>query len=1046
MVWNGWVRAALSVAAMLLVIGPTLSAQTPLRDQAVVRLTFDEPSGPALDTATVGNGPDHGQLANDIPRVTSPFWSQTAGKALQLDQGRQHAVEIPDSPDVDRPDGVSFSLLAINLLPANDGGYHALVAKRGANSTNYGINFVVQGDNYQVYIHDGAGYRVAHYKTSEALPLRKLVHVTATYQIADAPGHDADADVDDMRVQYFVNGQPSTPTAATGGFVQGTEAWFVDIKPAGLLNDYPLTIGRSEPGIEFLSAVVDEFLLFPRALSPEEARQLFLEVGGPNVEELIKLDQPGVAAIPDVVRLSQPGITIGTATQLAIVGKNLARNPKVLVAAEGVSANVVGETNDDRVNVKFDVALTALAGIYPLYVQTDEGLSEPQPLAIDILPHTPATQVTAEAPASLPIAIHGFLAGGQEPRAYFQGVKGQRIVADLELTRLGGKAKPVLELKTAGGAPLTIAWGQTSLSGDVRLEHRLPADGLYYVELHDLVYRAPGPNPYRLKLGDLTLVDLPLPLAGGPGPLTFVPIGTGFPADASWTSEVVAPFVGENAPLALPSVAHVVGPWPWFRVSTGPEYVEAAATPDQPPVLEALFADPQQVTVGVSGRLAKAGERDHYKVRVTPGQSLRFRLQAIEYGSPVVGELEVMNAAGQRVAISGDQPSETDPIIDFAVPGDQSELLIGVRDLLGHGGPRNVYRLVISPVARPDFSLTTTASVLQLPEDGSGVMELTVARAGYNGPIAMSVPNDPTITLSPAQIPAGVVGKVYCRWQRTAGGPVGSPWVKLVGTSVDVQPPVVRLVSRTPGSALTPHADLIAVGRTDATGFAMDLEAPPAVLYKGAPVTLKTKLVRPAERDVARRHVRMTLRSTEPVRPKQAGNPAAGTFPVVQVPAGTLIAPGIEQTEVRLDVPFDIAEPAIEFVLVAEAVPHAYSERVVATAYSQPFRMTVQAAATPQVDGATLAVAAEAPHVIVGKLQRTAGFVAPVQVTLLGLPAGYQVTTAEVAGDQDEFRITVTAPAVAAETAVPNVKLRVTTAGSPIAADQDVAVKVVPKG
>lgn len=1031
---------------------PVLEAQqpTPLRDQATVRLTFDEESGPALDSALVGDSKDIGNLVNDPVRVSSPFWNQTGKRALQFDMARQQYVELADAADLDRPDSLTFSLLGVNLLDPSDAAYHGLVAKRGVQDgktyTNYGINFTMQSDTFQVYINDGRGYRVVQYSTKAAFPVRKLLHLTATFQVADAPAQDADADADDVRIQFFVNGQPLPPKASSNGFVNGNEGWITDVEVAGLVNNLPVTIGRSEAAGEYFQGVVDEFLLFPKALSLEESKQLFLEVAGNNVEELIKLDQPAPAKLPDVARLTQPGFTIGQTTQVAIVGKNLLPDPQIVLPVEGVTTEIVGETKDDRLAVRFTVAPSARPGIYPLYLKTANGISDPQPIAIDILPHVAAQFITADKPAALPVAVFGALAGGQEPRVYFQGTKGQRIVADLELKRLGGKSDPVLELKTAAGTPLTIAWGEARLEDDVRLESVLPADGLYFVELHDLIYRAPGPNSYRLKVGDLKLVDVPFPVAGAAGPLQFEPVGPGIAAATVWSTEIPSIPHARWAPVNFAPDSGVVGPWPYLAVSDAIESVEMLQPEGQLQTIDATLADPARPSVAINGRLLKRGEKDVYLLNVTPGHALRFRLQSQSLASPVAGEIEILgHPQGNRMTISGDQPQDVDPTLDFGVPAGVTQVRVAVRDLLGRGSPRSVYRLVIAPTSRPEFALTTTASAVQLPNDGSAIVELNVNRTGYNGPIVLSVAGDAGVQVAPALIPTGVAGKILCRLQRTQAAGASWPIIKIVGTTVDQQPPVARHVERADNGVLPTYVDALAYGATAASGLGLELLNPPTQVFKGAPQILKVKLQRAAGMEVAQSPVRMTTRSTENVRQRQPNNPAGGTFPIVQIAPSTMIPAEALEYDIKLEAPLDIADPTIEFVLAAEAVPHAYSERVIGTAYSPPFRVTVHPAVAPKVEPATLTVPAEAPHMITGQLQRTSGFLAPVTLTLIGLPAGYTVVPAEVAADQNEFKLTLTAPAVAAETAVPNVKLRVTTSGSQIAADQDVAVKVVPK-
>lgn len=1032
-------------------LAATAWSQDALRSTATVQLTFEEESGPALDSAAVGESKDEGKLVKEPTRVPSPFWNQSGRRALQLDAAKQQYVEIADAADVDRPDAVTFSLLVVNLTEANDGAYHGLVAKRGQADgktlTNYGINFSRQGDNFQVYIADGSGYKVVQYGHDAAFPARRLLHLTATFRVADAPGQDADTDVDDVRIQLFVNGAAVNPKNSTQGFVNGAEGWITDINPAGLVNDLPVTIGRSEVNGEYFSGVVDEFLLFPRALSADEVQRLFHEVAGPNVKELIAQDQPAPPAVPQIARLSHAGLTVGQATQVVIAGKNLTPSPAVLFPIPGATATIVGEPAADRLTVRFEVPATARPGFYPVWVQTPQGLSAAEPVAIDRLPHIGVQSTSAEKPGALPAAFFGNLAGGQEPRVYFEGKQGQRIVADVELKRLGGRADPVLELKTVQGTPLAIAWGQSRLDGDARLEHTLPADGVYYLELHDLVYRGGNANTFRIKLGDLKLMDLPYPVAAAPGEQRFRGVGSGLAASEEWTAAIVAVANATRAPLTLPMDAPVAGPWPSVQISQGVEIVEPIA--DGPrPIVDATFAAAPALPVGVNGRIATRGERDVYPLTVTPGSKLRMTLQSASLGSSLHGEIAVrLPGAEAPFAMSADQPTENDPVLSVDIPGNASQVEAVVRDLFGRSDPAAVYRLEIAPAARPNFQLATTASVLNAAEDGTALLELTVMRQGYNGPIALEVADDAGLEIAPREIAAGMSGKVLCRLKRTApSSSANRPLVRIIGTSVGVDPPLVRSIERDTNGVLTSIADQLAWGTTAAAGLSIDMTTPPTVLFKGVTTTVPVQVLRREGMEVAKQPVRFTLKSTEPVRQRVPNQPAQGTFPVVAVAANFGLA-GADQSSVSVPVavPLDVVEKTIDLVLVAEAVPHAYSERVVATAYSQPVRVEIKNAASPKFDEATLVVTAETDHAVTGKLQRTAGFADPVDVSLVGLPQGYQQTPALVAGDQDEFRIVVKAPAVTAEAAVPNVKLRVTSAGSLLQAESDVALKVKPK-
>lgn len=1036
------------VAALL--CGPIAWGQdaATVRSRVVVNFTFDEENGPALDTATVGQGADAGMLTNNPARVPSPFWNQRGKRALQLNAGQQQFVEIADSGDVDCPTGATVSLLCVNLNAPTDGAYHGLFAKRGVQDgktlTNYGINFAMQADNFQVYFNDGTGYRVASYSTKEALPYRKLIYLTATWHVADAPGSDADADVDDVRMQLFANGKPLTPKNVTNGFVQGTEAWSTDVQVAGLVNNLPVTIGRSEAAGEYCECVVDEFTLFQQALSADDVGKLFKEVAGADVEQKIQDDQPAAAANPEIANLSQSGLQRGTTTQIVITGKNLAPSPTLLVPIPGVKFEIVGTPTADRIVAMATVAADVLPATYPLWVHTPQGLSAAELFAIDVLPHRPFQQATAEQPGELPAAYFGRLAGGQVHRIYFRGQKDQRIVADLELRRLGGSASPVLELKTESGTPLQIRWGQNALRGDARIEHPLPADGLYYIELHDLVYRAPGASPFRLKLGDLHLVDLPFPAVTGSTMQAAVsPVGTGWAAGTKWEIPL-SPVADQTVAIVpLPDAAGAVGPWPMIHLSNAVEVVEAAATPEAPQTLP----DPQSVpsAMGVNGRLSAKGETDRFVLLVTAGKAYRLTLQTDSLSSPLSGELAVLaHPAGNVLAATSDQPETNDPVLNWTAPANVTAVQLRVRDLFHTGDPRNVYRIEIIPGGRPEFSLRAAQATVDVPDFGSNLIELNVARNGYNGPIALRISGDAGLAIEPAIIPENVAGRLFFRLKRTRPALEGSPLVKIIGTATSATPSVER-AALLPGESLTAlYADSIAVGAVPRQGLALDVPTLPKVLYRGAIMSVPVKLTRAERSPAVGLPVRWTLRSTEAPRKSQPNNPNAPNLPLIAVAPGQMTEAEAAETMVQIQVPLDVAEKNVQLALQAEAVAHAYSERTVAIAVSEPFGVEIQAAVTPALDAPTLAAKSAVEHTITGKLNRTAGFTQPVTITLDGLPAGYSVKPVEIAGDQNDFQFMVTTPKVDAETAVPNVKLRVTAAGSSLIGDTPVALKAVP--
>src|SRR5262245_38233703 len=592
-----------------------------VRSQAVVNLTFDEAAGNALDSAAVGSSKDEGALQNGAVRLRSPFWGQSSRQAVALDAGARQFVQIADSPDLDRPEAVTFSMFFVNLHPAADGAYHGIVAKRdeAKQVTNYGINYTGNGDNFQVYLNDGAGYKTATYSLNASAGYRRPVFLTAVYQVGDAPAPDADEDKDDVLIRFYANGQPVRPKGAVGGTTAGNDVWLIDVKVANLLNDAPLTLGSSTPTAEFTSCVIDEFSLFPRALSNEEVSKLFAEVGGPNLATQMADDARPVPSAPEIASLSLNGLTRGQTTVLAISGSNLLPDP-VAVSTAPIERQVLRPgASAERIEIELTVPATAPAGHFPLRIQTPHGLSGALTVAVDSLPQVQLAETAADKPLNLPTAISGTMTGQQQVKVHFAGKAGHRLVVDLECKRLGAQMEPVLELRNPRGAPLNIAWGRPQFRGDTRIETNLFADGVYTVELHDLAYKAAGQNSYRLKIGDLKLIDTTFPPAVISGAQRSVTaIGPGMDPTATLAVDMQNQVDGIIRSVALPPETGAVGPSPSLVSSGAVEVLEEPHADGKLQTIEAQFAEKAHVPIVINGRISRHAENDKFVLNVTP--------------------------------------------------------------------------------------------------------------------------------------------------------------------------------------------------------------------------------------------------------------------------------------------------------------------------------------------------------------------------------------------------------------------------------------------
>ena len=142
------------------------------------------------------------------------------------------------------------------------------------------------------------------------------------------------------------------------------------------------------------------------------------------------------------------------------------------------------------------------------------------------------------------------------------------------------------------------------------------------------------------------------------------------------------------------------------RVEQEPNETPAQATLVGTIASEATALEPSSMPVRalvVNGRMEKAGDVDCYRVACRAGQAVVFDLWADRIDSPLRGALEIVDAAGRRVASDRGRSASVDPRIDFLVPAD-GEYTVRVFDQTFLGGADYLYRLAIDAGPRVDFA------------------------------------------------------------------------------------------------------------------------------------------------------------------------------------------------------------------------------------------------------------------------------------------------------------------------------------------------------
>lgn len=704
------------------------------------------------------------------------------------------------------------------------------------------------------------------------------------------------------------------------------------------------------------------------------------------------------AAEPTLRAVGVRGLQPGATTTLVVDGDDLGKSPTLLLP---FPAKVVLRPGNTDKQATFDVtADDATPGYHHLRVVTEGGVSLPTVVAVDRLPQKPF----GPAIDALPVALHGTASGSVPAETKFAGKKGMKIRIEVEAQRLGSKLRPVVHLVGPSKREVAWAWPNPALGGDTRLEATLAEDGDHTIALHDVEYTGANPGFFRLRVGDWAGVELVFPPVIGKEPRP-VELTT----SAGVEKLTATPTPGANV-VALPWPAGTAwsGPQPFVRVSPIPERLEDASA--------AKGQDLPEGPVAVSGKLLTPLEEDRYVVPVKAGQKVKLEVQAERLGAPLDVALVVRNAAGGEVARAEDGPNTLDPVLDYTVPADAKTIVVGVVDGQGRGGPRGIYRLVVTPLPakKADLALLTTTQRLSVPAGGAAVFHVGIDRGAYAGAVELRADGLPAgFAVENATIPPGADGTlVTLRRSDGLSGKTAAGVTTWRGKADDgdARPVVVK---GHPLDRLQPWlATEVAVAPTQdkAADFAIDYRglADDAGLVPAGKLAVPFKLTRPAADKSVVRVTLLTSQLGPLATPPADPNTQLRLEKAIEVPATTT------EGDASVIVPPTLTAPVYDLTLKAELLT-ADKQKVLATAFAPVRRMALRPplvleVAAPRVE-AKRDPKANVTVEIAGKLERREGATGDVQLTLTGLPPGIPaVPVTTVKADATTFAIKVTVP------------------------------------
>ncbi len=463
---------------------------------------------------------------------------------------------------------------------------------------------------------------------------------------------------------------------------------------------------------------------------------------------------------PEIRAVNVRGFQIGQPTVVTIDGVDLLPAPKLWLNASAIESAIDDkQSNANRLVLTATLPNEVTPGVAQLRLATNDGVSNSVTVAVDRLLQLPISETIAVLPASL----HGSVPGSGVSKTSFAGKAGEDVLIEVEAKRLGSKLRPVVHLYDTQRVQVAWALPSRTLAGDCRIATKLPRDGQYTIEIHDLQYAPPGVSFFRLKVGQWQFADLAYPPAVTRGQeIALELLGTIGGAKLPFK----APTDGDVIPTAFPNPQAASGSPPSVLVSSLTELVEFSVAAGGSPAATATANSTGEppvptIPVAISGRLDAPGQLDQYRFSVTPGIKLTLEVFAERLGSRIDAVLELRNKDGGVLASNDDGPMSIDPRLEFTVPAGLDTLVVVLRDALEIANEQAIYRLVVTNTDKPTPEVTATAKsdVSNIASGESQVFEVNVTRRSYDGPLQLSLGQlPPGVTATGTDIPAGASG------------------------------------------------------------------------------------------------------------------------------------------------------------------------------------------------------------------------------------------------------------------------------------------------
>jgi hypothetical protein len=502
----------------------------------------------------------------------------------------------------------------------------------------------------------------------------------------------------------------------------------------------------------------------------------------------------GQTSYPMITHVMPTAVQRGCTAEVEVFGQmDFTGAYKVIFEGPGLSAEVLPASGKKppaggmkSVKLRVSAGKAASGDVREFRIISAKGVSSvgqivlvDEPVVIEKEPNNGVSQAQVVA---LPAAICGKIDKAEDVDSFrFRATKGVPITFEVACARLEDKihdlqkhADPMLAVLNSRGREL--ATNDDYLFADPYLVFSPPEDGDYVVQIRDVKYDGDARWTYVLRATDRSRIVEVFPRVGKAGEsLTVELFGSATKFQKSAVVALPKEPGSHEVPISASGSVHTA-------TLLASNLVQVR---EQEPNDNLEQAQSLNVPCGVSGRIDKPRDVDHFVFQGKKGEPVTFEVMARRFGtswrSPLDSVLDVLDGRGKVLATNDDAVGK-DARITFAPPAD-AVYYLRIRDLHHRGGERFIYYLEATR-AVPDFRLKFDPDKLAVGPASSAACFVHLERLnGFTGPVTVTAEGLPAgMNVSPLTILPGMTQGVMVATAVSDARP-GAEVLHLVGAA-----------------------------------------------------------------------------------------------------------------------------------------------------------------------------------------------------------------------------------------------------------------------